>query len=158
LRRFQFVFGLVWAIDATLKWLPGFRSSFGPSLTQAGKGQPGWLHGWFSLWSGLPNWQTTVLAYGTAATETLLAVGLLAGVRRRSFYLFGAVYSLLIWAVPEGFGGPYHAGSTDIGTGIVYAFVFSAVFLGQPVTAKARSVGVDRVEATVEDRTLVPAS
>jgi nitrite reductase (NO-forming) len=30
---------------------------------------------------------------------------------------------LIIWSVPEGFGGPYGPGSTDIGTGMVYAIV-----------------------------------
>jgi nitrite reductase (NO-forming) len=35
---------------------------------------------------------------------------------------------LIIWSVPEGFGGPYGPGSTDIGTGIVYALA-SILFL-----------------------------
>jgi hypothetical protein len=32
------------------------------------------------------------------------------------------------WSVPEGFGGPYGPGSTDVGTGIVYALT-SLLFL-----------------------------
>jgi len=35
----------------------------------------------------------------------------------------------MIWAVPEGFGGPYGTGSTDIGTGIIYAFAFLLLML-----------------------------
>jgi len=31
-------------------------------------------------------------------------------------------------AIPEGFGGPYTAGATDIGTGIIYAVVFAALY------------------------------
>ena len=33
-------FGLIWAIDATLKWLPGFRDSFAAMLDAAAQGQP----------------------------------------------------------------------------------------------------------------------
>lgn len=31
--------------------------------------------------------------------------------------------SLGIWAVAEGFGGPYNSGSTDIGAAVMYAVV-----------------------------------
>ena len=44
-------------------------------------------------------------------------------------YLVGMVYSLVLWSVPEGFGGPYGPTSTDIGTAIIYAFVFLALIL-----------------------------
>src|SRR5207245_6909546 len=46
-----------------------------------------------------------------------------AGIYRR------LILSLLIWAIPEGFGGPYGPGSTDIGTGIVYSFVFLSLII-----------------------------
>lgn len=39
-------------------------------------------------------------------------------------YIGGFIFSLMIWSVPEGFGGPYGPSSTDIGTGIAYAIVF----------------------------------
>ncbi len=65
--------------------------------------------------------------YVVAVSETLLGLALILGVVRKPAYLAGIALSLLIWSVPEGFGGPYGPGSTDIGTGIIYAFVF--VFL-----------------------------
>lgn len=34
------------------------------------------------------------------------------------------MFSLLVWAIAEGFGGPYGSGSTDIGTSIIYALFF----------------------------------
>jgi hypothetical protein len=39
---------------------------------------------------------------------------LLLGVARRAGYAVGIVYSLLVWGVGEGFGGPYTSGATDI--------------------------------------------
>jgi nitrite reductase (NO-forming) len=43
--------------------------------------------------------------------------------------IVGLVFSLLIWSTAEGFGGPYTAGSTDLGTAIIYAVVFALLFL-----------------------------
>jgi len=46
-------FGLVWLVDAILKWLPGFRSSYMDAIRGAADGQPAWLHGWFQFWINL---------------------------------------------------------------------------------------------------------
>lgn len=122
-------FGLVWIVDAVLKWLPGFRDSFGTMLNQAAQAQPGWLRPVFDLWSGLPHGEATAMAYGSAATETFLALALVTGFARRSVYLLGAGYSFLIWVMGEGFGAPYQSGSTDVGAAIIYTFVFAALFV-----------------------------
>jgi nitrite reductase (NO-forming) len=73
--------------------------------------------------------EATLLAYGTAATETAIAIAVLAGFARKTAYLGGAAYSLVIWAAAEGFGGPYQAGATDIGTAIIYTFVFLGLLI-----------------------------
>ncbi|MCI4354165.1 MAG: hypothetical protein L3K06_02225 [Thermoplasmata archaeon] len=56
--------------------------------------------------------------------ELAVGLALVFGLLRKIAYIGGAILSLFIWAVPEGFGGPYGAGSTDPGGGIVYAMVF----------------------------------
>jgi nitrite reductase (NO-forming) len=122
-------FGLVWAVDAVLKWLPGFRDGFGAMLDDASRGQPVWLRPWFDLWTGLPHGEVTALAYLSAITETFLAAALLLGFARKSTYLIGAGYSLMVWATGEGFGGPYRSGSTDVGAALIYAIVFAALFV-----------------------------
>jgi nitrite reductase (NO-forming) len=38
--------------------------------------------------------------------------------------VLGALFSLLIWATAEGFGGPYTVGATNMGTAITYVLVF----------------------------------
>ncbi len=63
---------------------------------------------------------------------------LLLGVARRVGYTVGAVYSLFVWAVGEGFGGPYTAGATDIGTGIVYTMLFVALLVFAPPARRER--------------------
>jgi nitrite reductase (NO-forming) len=67
-------------------------------------------------------------AYATALLESLIAAGLIVGFARRPGYIVAVLFSLGIWAIPEGFGGPYTAGATDIGTGIIYAVVFAALY------------------------------
>ncbi len=69
------------------------------------------------------------MAYASAITESLLAVALISGFARKSVYIVGVCYSLLIWAVGEGFGAPYQSGSTDVGAAIIYTFVFVALLL-----------------------------
>jgi hypothetical protein len=69
---------------------------------------------------------------------------LLLGVARRVGYALGAVYTVLIWAVGEGFGGPYTSGATDVGTGIVYALLFITLLTFAPPARRER-LSLDRV-------------
>src|SRR5450759_5377332 len=87
-------FGIIWLVDAVLKWLPGFRSSYMGVIMGQADGQPGWLKPWFDFWINLQHPRVSSFAY------------------------------LVIWATAEGFGGPYTSGSSDIGTAVIYAAVF----------------------------------
>jgi nitrite reductase (NO-forming) len=122
------IFGLMWAIDAAFKWQPAFKSGFLDQIKSAADGQPHWLHGWFNFWIHLLSHNPHLFAMLVMVTETLVALALIFGVARRTTYLAAAIFSLLIWSVAEGFGGPYSATSTDIGTGIVYAVVFFSLY------------------------------
>lgn len=118
----------MWAIDAGFKWNAAFGAGFLDQIKAAAGGQPSWLHGWFDFWVGLTASNPHFYAALTALTETLIALALIFGVMRQITYLAAAMYSLLIWAVPEGFGGPYSSASTDIGAGIIYAVVFFSLY------------------------------
>src|SRR5277367_4113018 len=120
----RFTFGGLWLIDAVLKWLPGFRSGYMSSIKGAGMGQPGWLQWWFHLWINMQNPAPTFFAYLVAVLETLVALAVIFGFARKVSYIAAAVFSVVIWAAAEGFGGPYASGSSDIGTAIIYALVF----------------------------------
>ena len=135
---FRIGFGLIWGIDAALKWLPGFRDSFAQMLNGLAAGQPGWLKPWFNLWSGLPHPEAIAMAYLIAVVETLIAFAVILGFARKLTYLAGAIYSLLIWATAEGFGGPYRAGATDIGTAIIYSVVFLGLLVLSAYTGPDR--------------------
>lgn len=124
----RIAFGLMWFVDAVFKWLPSFKVGFLDQIQSAAQGQPSifkpWFHFWISFLSTNPHFFATL----TAIVETLIALALIFGIARRSVYLAATVFSLLIWGVAEGFGGPYTSGSTDIGTAIIYAVVFLALY------------------------------
>src|SRR6266702_1472070 len=120
-------FGIIWLIDAILKWLPGFRSGYMDTIMGQAQDQPGWLKPWFDFWINLQHPRAAFFAYLVAAVETLIAVALITGLARKLTYIAAIVFSLLIWATAEGFGGPYTSGAADIGTAVIYAVVFAAL-------------------------------
>lgn len=123
----RITFGVIWLIDATLKWLPGFRATYMGVIMGEAQGQPGWLKPWFRFWITVQHPDAMFMAYLAAVVETLIAVALIIGFARKSTYLAAIVFSLLIWATAEGFGGPYTSGASDIGTAVIYAVVFAGL-------------------------------
>ena len=121
---FRVVFGAFWLIDGSLKFAPGLVGAFPGMVSAAASGQPAWLAPWFSFWSAQASANAAFWVYSTGALELAVGFALVFGFARKIAYIGGAILSLFIWAVPEGFGGPYGVGSTDIGTGIIYAMVF----------------------------------
>ncbi|MCI4351949.1 MAG: DoxX family membrane protein [Thermoplasmata archaeon] len=126
---FRMLFGIVWLIDGALKFTSGFVNSFPTAVATAQSNSPGWLSGWYSFWLSQATGNAPLIVYSVGALELLLGIVLVIGFMRKVAYLGGAVLSLLIWAVPEGFGGPYAGGTggTDVGAGVVYAILFLAL-------------------------------
>jgi nitrite reductase (NO-forming) len=118
----------MWLINASFKWQSAFRSGFLDQIKAAADGQPHWLHGWYHFWIQILSHNPHVMAIIVAVLETLIAAALILGVGRRFTYVAATIFTLLIWSIAEGFGGPYTATSTDIGTGIVYAVVFLSLY------------------------------
>jgi nitrite reductase (NO-forming) len=120
-------FGVIWLIDAILKWLPGFKDSYMSTIMGIKAGQPGWLQPWFQFWITLQHDQVTLFWALVATVETLIALALIFGFARKLTYCAAIVFSLLIWSTAEGFGGPYTSGASDIGTAVIYAVVFAGL-------------------------------
>ena len=131
-------FGIIWAIDAALKWLPGFRAGYMDTIMGMAQGQPGWLKPWFDFWINIQQPRVNLFAYTVAAIETLIAAGLILGFARKLTYLSAIIFSLLIWSTAEGFGGPYTTGAADVGAAIIYALVFLALLALSAYAGPAR--------------------
>jgi len=124
----RIVFGVIWLVDAGLKMNHVFVNEFKADFTEGSAGQPDWLHWWFRFWTHVINTSPSTFAYITIVLEALLGFSLLFGFARRTGYIAGFLFSMAIWAIPEGFGGPYSMSSTDIAQGIIYALVFAALY------------------------------
>lgn len=116
-------FGVLMAIDAYLKWQPGFAAHYVGYLQNAANAQPQWLQPWFHMWLRLVTMHTPFFISATRLIETAIALGLLLGFARRITYFAGALFSLLIWSTAEGFG-PYTSGATNVSPALVYVLVF----------------------------------
>src|SRR6266487_322528 len=125
----RIVFGLVWAVDAWFKWRPDFIHNFESYLQGTLDGQPAAVQSWITFWIHVVNVNPHVFAYLVAIGETAVAIGLIFGLFSNLTNISGLLLSVVIWATAEGFGGPYVAGSTDIGAAIIYVLVFAGLFL-----------------------------
>lgn len=120
-------FGVVWAVGAALTWRPDFVDHYVGYLHNAAQGQPGWLAGWFGMWIGLVTPHAMLFVWLTRIIESAIALALLAGFARKTLYIVGVIFSLLIWSTAEGFGGPYTTGANNMGTAISYVLIFIAL-------------------------------
>jgi uncharacterized membrane protein YphA (DoxX/SURF4 family) len=127
----RILLGLAWTANAALKWFPAFGAALLSMVTGASADQPAFLKPWFGfVTASASDGRATFLALGSAAIETYLAVALLTGFARKVTYSVGAIYTALIWATAEGFGGPYVPGSsTDIGAAIIYTLLFLTLLI-----------------------------
>ena len=137
----RIIFGLVYAVAATLKWQPQFQTTFVQQISAARDGQPALIQAWISFWANLVSFNPLLFARIEASTETAIAVFLIFGLFSNLTSIVGILLSLGIWSTAEGFGGPFIPGhSTDIGTAFPYAILFAVLFF----LSAGRYYGVDQ--------------
>lgn len=127
----RIAFGCVWAIDAFFKWSPAFINNFTDYLSSAAEGQSPLVQGWIHLWVMGVGVDPHLFAIVVALGETAIAIGLIFGLFTKVAHIGGMAMSFVIWSTAEGFGGPYIAGSTDIGAAIIYLLLHLALWLGK---------------------------
>ncbi len=137
---FRIGLGLAWLVNGILKFTSGYTDSFLSDVQASQANAPSWMQGWYSFWASQATSYGTTIVYTVGVLETLLGLALLLGFLRKIAYGAGAILSLLIWAVPEGFGGPYQggAGGTDVGVGIAYAIGFLGLIVVNAALGPAR--------------------
>ena len=123
------LFGFIWVLDGVMKFAYLVPSDVPVLVQGAGQGQPDWLVPWFNFWSGLVSADPSLFLYGIGALELAVGIFLVVGLMRKTIYVGGIALSLMIWAVDEGFGGPYGPGATDVGAAVMYAVVFFALMV-----------------------------
>ncbi len=127
----RIIFGGVWLIDASFKWSPAFLDNFTSYLLEGVQGQPQIVQDWVNLWIQTVSVNPHMFGILVALAETAIAIGLIFGLFTRIAIIGGIAMTLVIWSTAEGFGGPYQAGSTDVGAAIIYALLFLALWIGR---------------------------
>ena len=127
----RIIFGGVWLIEASFKWNPVFLNNFTSYLTSGAQGQSALVQAWVNLWIQGVSVNPHLFGIIVAIAETCLGVSLIFGLFTEFAIVGGTALSLVIWSTAEGFGGPYAAGSTDIGAAIIYVLVFVALWFGR---------------------------
>ena len=121
----RMLLGFALAIDGYLKFSSGYNNgTFLSNIQTSQASDPSWLSPWFSFWATQAANNSSVIVYTVGTFELLLGLALIFGFMRKIAYVGGIILTLLIWAIPEGFGGPYTvsgSAATDVGTGIIYA-------------------------------------
>jgi nitrite reductase (NO-forming) len=128
----RILMGIVWLSDGFLKFYSGFAGSFLSTLQDQQSSNPSWLSGWFQFWINVTGSNQVAVVYTVGFFELALGAALVLGFMRKLAYTGGVVLALLIWSIAEGFGGiftPITPASTDIGTGIMYAFALFGLIL-----------------------------
>jgi len=118
------IFGALWLYDGFFKFWNNLYLYMPSQIQAAGVGQPAFLSGWFSFWYHLIASNPMLFTWGTGVLELSLGFALITGFLRKIAYFGGILLALLIWAVPEGFGGPYGTGSLVTGAANIYALSF----------------------------------
>lgn len=127
----RIAFGLVWAVDAAFKWLPGFVHGqvLAHQFAIHNQVTTPVIHQWIQLWSHVAAASPPGFAIGTAVVETLIALGLLSGTFSNAVFIGSAIYSFGIWSAAEAFGLPWNApGITDVGPSVGYVIASLALF------------------------------
>lgn len=120
-------FGIIWIVNAAFTWTPSFAANYAGYLRNAAEGQPAWSAWWFNAWIALVEPQPTLFLWLTRLATTALALAVLFGFARRTVYVIGALYSLLIWSTAGGFGGPYTIGASNSGVALTYVLIFAVL-------------------------------
>jgi uncharacterized membrane protein YphA (DoxX/SURF4 family) len=121
---------VLWAVDATFKWLPGFihGQTLGDELGKAEDVHTPVFHQWLQMWHAIGTSSPGTFAVITAIIETLIALGLILGAFSNLVLLGSAVFSFGIWSGAEGFHLPWEQGMTDLGASVGYVFASPALF------------------------------
>lgn len=127
-------FGILWAYDALYKWQSHFLTHFLEYITSAEQSSTSWQAAYDHFWVVVSTAAgPTYVAVLVALFESAMAYGLLAGHKSLRFFApIGIGLSLVIWTVPEQFGGPYVTGVSSepaqlFGTAIVYSLALGFV-------------------------------
>ncbi|MFT4262016.1 MAG: hypothetical protein QM572_01415 [Nocardioides sp.] len=123
-------FGMLWAIDASFKWMPGFIGghTLADQFAKATTIHTPVVHQMLELNKAFAAADAQAFAVTIAVVETIVAIMLILGVASRAAFIGSALLSLGIWIGAEGMHLPWYSpGQTDLGPSAGYVFASLAL-------------------------------
>jgi uncharacterized membrane protein YphA (DoxX/SURF4 family) len=121
----RILFGALWGIDATFKWMPGFVNgqTLHDELGGAEDVRLPVIHQWLQLWNTVGLANPSLFAHLIAVAETVVAVLIITGFLTRPALVAATFLALGIWTGAEGMHLPWFTpGQTDLGPSVGYIF------------------------------------
>jgi hypothetical protein len=81
------------------------------------------------------------IAFVLAAFSAAIAVAVVRGWHARAFLWFSIVLNLLYWVIPQGLGGVFAGGATDVDSGPLFILLAAAMFALLPTEPRAGVAG-----------------
>ncbi|MCL4362466.1 MAG: DoxX family membrane protein [Candidatus Parvarchaeota archaeon] len=116
--------GVIFIADSMLKLIPDSAYLIKENVLSGAYGAWSFVYPWVSFWANVTANNINFFVYFAIIVEFLIGLFLILGFFKKFLYVAGAVYSIAIWLTISQFGGPYIAGTLDIGATPFYFLLF----------------------------------
>lgn len=121
--------GIIWAVIAVETWRPTFAAHLQHYNEVVFQSLSSWLLPWFGTWVvAITPYPTLFLVLARICT-TLIALALLLGFARKTTYIAGALLSIPLWTLMEGYTSSQAFGTINLGAAVTYILVFISLLL-----------------------------
>jgi uncharacterized membrane protein YphA (DoxX/SURF4 family) len=116
--------GIIFIADSLLKLIPDSAYLIKENVLTGAYGAGSFVYPWVAFWANFTANNINFFVVFAIIIEFLIGLFLILGFLRKFLYIIGAIYSIVIWLTISQFGGPYIAGTLDIGATPVYFLLF----------------------------------
>lgn len=120
----RIVLGAIFIADSLLKLIPDSAFLIKENVLTGAYGAWSFVYPWVAFWANFTANNINFFVYFAIIVEFLIGLFLILGFFKKFLYIAGAVYSIAIWLTISQFGGPYIAGTLDIGATPIYFLLF----------------------------------
>lgn len=120
----RLILGLVFIADSMLKLIPDSAYLIKENVLTGAYGAWSFVYPWVAFWANFTANNINFFVTFAIVVEFLIGLFLILGLFKKFLYIAGAVYSIAIWLTISQFGGPYIAGTLDIGATPFYFLLF----------------------------------
>lgn len=134
--------GVIFIADSLLKLIPDSTYLIKEDVLSGAYGAWSFVYPWVSFWANVTANNINLFVTFAIVVEFLIGLFLILGFFKKFLYIAGAVYSIAIWLTISQFGGPYIAGTLDIGATPVYFLLFLLLIFSER-DFNAKDISVD---------------